>query len=159
MRPGRLSAHSLLLAAPPSSRHGSTNTKRNVDTSLAAVRSDSAADTADTATLQLIATIMNQVEKSHAAVLEANAGVQVAPNAGGDTELRSKVVASVQDLSKGLLERDTEVNVFFLVLVGVFGQLAAIACPWGDVLVSVGAVPTTDHPLCPTHCVPAPTAR
>lgn len=76
---------------------------------LRAVRADAPTDSADTDTLQLIASIMNTVEKQHEGMLTANAEKHIVLNTDGDMDLRSKVVASIADLGQGLLERDIEV--------------------------------------------------
>lgn len=107
-RPQAVAPRAALRRAGCPQTHANATCRRDV--SLAAVRADSATDSADTATLQTIATIMNGVDKSHAATLEANAGKQVAANTGGDTEIRAKVVASINDLASGLLEREAEVR-------------------------------------------------
>ncbi len=65
---------------------------------------------ADSGVLQLISEISRKVDSQHSDTLRASAAV-VADwfDATEGSELKAKVLASVADLQKGLLERDTEV--------------------------------------------------
>lgn len=77
-----------------------------------AVRSDAATESLDAATLQLISDITRSVEASVSAATAASAqqGEQVGLTGSSESiALRAKVVAAIQRLSKGLLERETEV--------------------------------------------------
>lgn len=78
---------------------------------LAAVRADQAADTTDSATIQLISDITRGVDEALGAALQRNAAAALEGLlSGGANELKQKVQASVLDLQSGLLERETEVG-------------------------------------------------
>ena len=78
-----------------------------------AVRADQATETADTATIQLISDITRQVDEQHAAILARNAW-NPADFSKPDSDLRRRVLVSIIDLQKGLLERETEVRLLLL---------------------------------------------
>ncbi|GIL67160.1 hypothetical protein Vafri_20601 [Volvox africanus] len=81
---------------------------------LKAVKTDAQAEQMDTAMLRLIADVSKQVDEAVAATVfsnnEAARRVEFSPN----SELRQRVVASIQKLAKGLLERDVEVRLLLL---------------------------------------------
>lgn len=84
---------------------------------LSAVRSDQTAEATDSETIQLISEITSRVDDLHAAILQRNAGdasQQVAETLGTDTQFRRRVRASIIDLQRGLLERETEVRLLLL---------------------------------------------
>ncbi|KAL4438050.1 hypothetical protein ABPG77_004271 [Micractinium sp. CCAP 211/92] len=82
---------------------------------LAAVRADQAADTADSAAIELISDITRGVDQAHAAALQRNAAAALEGLATGEgSELKQKVMASILDLQSGLLERETEVRLLLL---------------------------------------------
>ena len=65
----------------------------------------------DSGALQLISEISRKVDGEHSDILRANAAaVADWVDATEASELKAKVLASVADLQKGLLERDTEVS-------------------------------------------------
>ena len=67
----------------------------------------------DTGALHLISEISRKVDGEHSDILRANAAaVADWVDATEASELKAKVLASVADLQKGLLERDTEVSLF-----------------------------------------------
>lgn len=80
-----------------------------------AVRADQATETADAATIQLIADVSKRVDDIHASILQRNAGeaTQV-ETSDGSNPLRRRVRASIVDLQHGLLERETEVRLLLL---------------------------------------------
>ena len=60
--------------------------------------------------LELISEISRTVDAAHSDILRTNAAaVADLVDEGASSELRAKVLASVGDLQKGLLERETEV--------------------------------------------------
>lgn len=77
---------------------------------LRAVRADQQADGLDTATVQLIADLTKQVDTQVATTVQANNEAALARDATTTSDLREKVVAGINRLSKGLLERETEVR-------------------------------------------------
>lgn len=78
---------------------------------LQAVRADAATDQMDAATLQLIADITKKVDTAVAETIKANAAAAEGLDLTNHShELRAKVVAGIRKLSKGLLERETEVR-------------------------------------------------
>lgn len=77
---------------------------------LQAVKADAQAEVSDAAMLQLISEVSKQVDDAVAATVFANAEAARSIDFRPDSELRSRVLASIQKLSKGLLERDTEVR-------------------------------------------------
>ena len=77
-----------------------------------AVRADQAAETVDATTLDTIAAVTAAADATHAAALaaaaaDAAAAAALPPRA---SPLRARVLASVRDLQKGLLEREMEVS-------------------------------------------------
>ena len=66
----------------------------------------------NTSALELISEITRKVDEQHAATLERNRAVLEDLVSGGDASqaLKQKVVATIQDLKQGLLERETEVR-------------------------------------------------
>jgi hypothetical protein len=75
-----------------------------------AVRADQQTDTVDSALLQSISQITEQVDGAVAKTLAASAAAAQAQAEPADSELRRKVVRGVEKLQKGLLERETEVG-------------------------------------------------
>ena len=60
--------------------------------------------------LELISEISRTVDTAHSDILRTNAAaVADLTDEGADSELKAKVLVSVGDLQKGLLERETEV--------------------------------------------------
>lgn len=76
---------------------------------LQAVRADQQTATLDTSALELIASITKKVDDKHAEILQRNQA-NISGREGEDTVLRAKVLASIEDLKVGLLERETEVR-------------------------------------------------
>jgi hypothetical protein len=64
----------------------------------------------DSALLQTIAQITEQVDAAVASTLAASAEAAAVTAAPSGSELRAKVVRGVEKLQKGLLERETEVR-------------------------------------------------
>ncbi|KAK9809554.1 hypothetical protein WJX73_001073 [Symbiochloris irregularis] len=82
---------------------------------LRAVRADKPAEQLDAAAMQLIADISREVDEEHIGILEDSArATQEAPAAEPTAGLRQKVLRSIADLQKGLLERETEVRLMLL---------------------------------------------
>ncbi len=77
---------------------------------LCAVRADQAADTLDTATVQLIADITKRVDTQLANTVKAASETARDLDLSTSSELRVKVVNAIAKLQKGLLERETEVS-------------------------------------------------
>ncbi len=77
---------------------------------LQAVKADAQAEVSDAAMLQLISEVSKQVDDAVAVTVSANAEAARSIDFNPNSELRSRVLASIQKLSKGLLERDTEVR-------------------------------------------------
>ncbi|KAL4425569.1 hypothetical protein ABPG75_009585 [Micractinium tetrahymenae] len=96
-------------------QQGSAAAQRAAGWPLAAVRADQAADTADTAAIELISEITRAVDQAHAAALQRNAAAALDGLAtGAGNELKHRVMASILDLQSGLLERETEVRLLLL---------------------------------------------
>ncbi|KAG2487131.1 hypothetical protein HYH03_014244 [Edaphochlamys debaryana] len=79
-----------------------------------AVKSDAQAELLDAAMLRLIADVTKQVDDTVAATVAANNEAARRIEFRPDSELRKRVVASIQKLAKGLLERDVEVRLLLL---------------------------------------------
>ena len=116
------------LQAPSSNRNYSRNARKRLNNSgfapaplpssspfpvLNAVRADQTAEAVDTSTIQLISDITRQIDQEHAATLLRNA-YNPEDNVSPDSDLRRRVMSSVLDLQKGLLERETEVRLLLL---------------------------------------------
>lgn len=84
------------------------------DTRTRAVRADQATETLDSALLQTIAQITEQVDAAVASTLAASAEAAAVTAPPSGSELRAKVVRGVEKLQKGLLERETEVRLLLL---------------------------------------------
>ncbi|KAL6753870.1 AAA domain-containing protein [Haematococcus lacustris] len=84
------------------------------DTFTQAVRADSATDALDTGALQLIADLSRLTDGKVAAVIEANNTAGQTPAPASTSALKSRVLASIERLSRGLLERETEVRLLLL---------------------------------------------
>eukprot|EP00198_Chlamydomonas_reinhardtii_P011352 XP_001700689.1 predicted protein [Chlamydomonas reinhardtii] len=82
--------------------------------STKAVKADAPSDQLDTAMLRMISELSGRVDEAVAVTVTKNneAARQIA--FASDSELRKRVVASIQKLSKGLLERDVEVRLLLL---------------------------------------------
>lgn len=87
-----------------------------------AVRADAPTDALDTAALQLIADISRNVDEQVATTVRNNAEAARNPPPAPSSDLRSRVLASIDKVSKGLLERETEVG--FSMLRDVCTELA-----------------------------------
>ncbi|KXZ46611.1 hypothetical protein GPECTOR_42g822 [Gonium pectorale] len=83
-------------------------------TPLFAVKADAQTEQMDAAMLRLIADVSKQVDETVAATVFANNEAARRIEFNPDSDLRKRVVASVQKLSKGLLERDVEVRLLLL---------------------------------------------
>lgn len=80
-----------------------------------AVRADDATDTIDSATIQLISDITRHVEQSHAETLHRNSSSDNSSQLHlANSTLRQRVLTSIIDLQRGLLERETEVRLLLL---------------------------------------------
>ncbi|KAL4519632.1 hypothetical protein Ndes2437A_g07814 [Nannochloris sp. 'desiccata'] len=117
------------LQAPSSNRNCSRNARKRHSNSgfapapfpsfsmpqqvLNAVRADQTASTVDSSTIQLISDITRQIDEEHAATLKRNA-YNPEDNFVSDSDLRRRVMSSILDLQKGLLERETEVRLLLL---------------------------------------------
>lgn len=78
---------------------------------LRAVRADQQTEASDTAVLQAISQITQQVDASLSSTLAAAAeAARGSTGTSVNTELRKKVVNGVHKLQTGLLERETEVS-------------------------------------------------
>ncbi|EFJ46414.1 hypothetical protein VOLCADRAFT_93182 [Volvox carteri f. nagariensis] len=73
-----------------------------------AVKADAQAEQLDTAMLRLIAGVSKQVDEAVAATVFSNNEAAKRVIFSPDSDLRQRVVASIQKLAKGLLERDVE---------------------------------------------------
>jgi hypothetical protein len=76
-----------------------------------AVREGQQSDALDAGTAQLIAQITQRIDAQVAATVTANNQAAAAVDATTTSELRDKVVAGINRLQSGLLERETEVGV------------------------------------------------
>ncbi|GLC61752.1 hypothetical protein PLESTB_001799100 [Pleodorina starrii] len=81
---------------------------------LKAVKADAQAEQLDTAMLRLIADVSKQVDEAVAATVFSNNEAARRMEFSPDSDLRQRVVASIQKLAKGLLERDVEVRLLLL---------------------------------------------
>ncbi|BDA42736.1 probable ATPase RavA [Coccomyxa sp. Obi] len=80
-----------------------------------AVRADQQAEQLSTATLELISEITRKVDEEHAATLERNrAALESLVGHDAASELKQKILATIQDLKEGLLEREMEVRLLLL---------------------------------------------
>jgi MoxR-like ATPase len=71
----------------------------------------SQAEQLSTATLELISDITRKVDEEHAATIERNrAALESLVEQDAASELKQKILATVQDLKEGLLEREMEVT-------------------------------------------------
>lgn len=71
----------------------------------------SQAEQLSTATLELISEITRKVDEEHAATIERNrAALESLVEQDAASELKQKILATVQDLKEGLLEREVEVT-------------------------------------------------
>lgn len=77
---------------------------------LQAVRADQQGQQTDSGTLQLISEITSRVDEAHNDLLESSSRSDGYVDPGADSELKSKVYKSIESLSQGLLERETEVS-------------------------------------------------
>jgi S-adenosylmethionine synthetase len=69
------------------------------------------ADQLSTASLNLISEITRKVDEEHAATLERNrATLESLVEQDAASELKQKVLATINDLKEGLLEREMEVS-------------------------------------------------
>lgn len=75
-----------------------------------AMRADAQAEQLDAATLRLIADVTKQVDDSVASTVFSNNETARKAEFAPTGELRTKVMAGLRKLSKGLLERDAEVS-------------------------------------------------
>lgn len=75
-----------------------------------AVRAGSAADASDALALQHISEITRQVDAALATIVQDNVESALQPRPQHSSVLRTKVVRAIDTLSKGLLERETEVR-------------------------------------------------
>ena len=78
---------------------------------LQAVRADQQGQQTDSSTLQLISEITSRVDEAHNSLLERSSRADGYADPGADNELKSKVYKSIESLSEGLLERETEVSI------------------------------------------------
>ncbi|KAK9830840.1 hypothetical protein WJX74_009470 [Apatococcus lobatus] len=81
---------------------------------LNAVRADQQGQQTDSSTLQLISEITSRVDEAHNSLLERSSRADGYVDPGADSELKSKVYKSIESLSAGLLERETEVRLLLL---------------------------------------------
>eukprot|EP00197_Chlamydomonas_leiostraca_P013593 CAMPEP_0202859036 /NCGR_PEP_ID=MMETSP1391-20130828/1322_1 /ASSEMBLY_ACC=CAM_ASM_000867 /TAXON_ID=1034604 /ORGANISM="Chlamydomonas leiostraca, Strain SAG 11-49" /LENGTH=563 /DNA_ID=CAMNT_0049538035 /DNA_START=223 /DNA_END=1914 /DNA_ORIENTATION=+ len=97
-------------------KHGTVMTPRSSPSiRTKAVRADTGGDGGlDTAQLQLIADISRQVEENVSKTTASNVEAGRSPSPAPSSELRSRVLASITKVSKGLLERETEVRLLLL---------------------------------------------
>ena len=95
---------------------------------LQAVRADQATETSDQSTIQLISDITRHVDDIHTATLKRNA-YDPLEFTSSDSELRSRVMSSILDLQRGLLERETEVRL--LILAALCGEHLLLLGPPG----------------------------
>jgi MoxR-like ATPase len=132
------------LQAPSSNRNYSRNARKRQTNSgfapapfpsfsmpqpvLNAVRADQTADTVDSSTIQLISDITRQIDEEHAATLKRNA-YNPEDNFVSDSDLRRRVMSTILDLQKGLLERETEVRL--LILAALCGEHLLLLGPPG----------------------------
>lgn len=78
--------------------------------STKAVRADQQVDQLDSATLQLISNLSSAVDAHLSLITKEHIDAARSLDATTNSELRSKIVASITKLSTGLLERETEVS-------------------------------------------------
>ncbi|GFR51977.1 hypothetical protein Agub_g14504 [Astrephomene gubernaculifera] len=81
---------------------------------LRAVKADISTDQMDAAMLRAISSVSQQVDEAVAATVFSNNEAARRIEFNPDSELRKRVVASIQKLAKGLLERDVEVRLLLL---------------------------------------------
>jgi hypothetical protein len=96
--------------APCAFRRTADHAALRLATALRAVRADQAAEQMDASMVQLIANITKDVDVKLAVTLKANADAAKGVDVATDSELRRKVVTSINRLQAGLLERETEVQ-------------------------------------------------
>lgn len=84
-------------------------TSQKYNLRIGAVKSDSAPDQLDASTIHLISDLTREVDDALNAAVKAN--IEAAKGQGmlASNELRYKVLKSINKLSRGLLERETEV--------------------------------------------------
>jgi hypothetical protein len=78
--------------------------------STKAVRADQQVDQLDSATLQLISNLSSAVDAHLSLITKEHIDAARSLDASTKSDLRSKIVASINKLSTGLLERETEVS-------------------------------------------------
>ena len=100
------SAHQQL-AAPSFTAAGS---RAGSPAPLKAVKADAQTEQMDTAMLRLISETSTKVDEAVAATVLSNIEAARRMEFSPDSDLRKRVVASIQKLGKGLLERDVEVR-------------------------------------------------
>lgn len=74
------------------------------------MRADQQGQQTDSSTLQLISEITSRVDEAHNDLLEGSSRSDGYVDPGAESELKSKVYKSIESLSEGLLERETEVS-------------------------------------------------
>lgn len=109
---------------------------------LQAVRADQQGQQTDSGTLQLISEITSRVDEAHNDLLQSSSRSDGYVDPGAESELKSKVYKSIESLSQGLLERETEVS-----LLSTLKHYSASAAIGKAILLC---------PACKAHChVPA----
>lgn len=94
----------------PSGRTSLGNSSSRQRVVAHAVRAGSAADASDALALQHISEITRQVDAALATIVQDNVESALQPRPQHSSVLRTKVVRAIDTLSKGLLERETEVR-------------------------------------------------
>ncbi|PNH10715.1 hypothetical protein TSOC_002522 [Tetrabaena socialis] len=88
--------------------------RARVPAPLGAVKESATSEQTDTKMLRLIADVTKQVDESVATTVKANNEAAKRVEFSPSSELRTRVLASVKKLSRGLLERDVEVRLLLL---------------------------------------------
>lgn len=103
------------MAAPCPGPQAQVETRGRFQVLLQAVKSDSAQDSGlDSSVLKLISDITAQVDTAVAITVKSNNAASEGVDLTATSQLRSKVLAGIRKLSKGLLERETEVRLLLL---------------------------------------------
>ena len=130
VRPFQGAAAVSILSPPSFGPQLHMDLQRSAGVIARAMRADAQTEQLDATTLRLIADVTKQVDDLVAATVFANNEAAKRADFSPTGELRTKVQAGLRKLSKGLLERDTEVRAFLHHTVPKGGSCNRSKC-WG----------------------------